>query len=181
MPNRQQAITGTNAGPVCWWIYAALGGWDELMTSHFTNSQRNFDMQVTSFNSTWTATNKIYSINPLNSMLIKSNFLTPQGKKMWVLQIMNLQWYHAQFTIIRGWQKNNTWGSTASIVNPAEFYLQNIDVCLHLTHLPLGQNGRHFTNDIFRCIFMNEKFSTLIKISVKFVPKVPIDNIPALV
>ena len=24
-----------------------------------------------------------------------------------------------------------------------------------LTHLPTGQNGRHFTDDIFKCIFMN--------------------------
>ena len=25
-----------------------------------------------------------------------------------------------------------------------------------------GQNGRHFADDIFRCIFVNEKFCTLI-------------------
>ena len=43
------------------------------------------------------------------------------------------------------------------------------------------QNGRHNTDDNFRLIFLNEnvKFST--KISLKFVPKGPIDNIPALV
>ena len=43
------------------------------------------------------------------------------------------------------------------------------------------QNGRHFADDIFRCIFVNEKFCILIKISLKFVPKDPIDNNPALV
>ena len=37
------------------------------------------------------------------------------------------------------------------------------------------------TEDIFRWIFMNEKFCILIKISVKFVPKGPIDSNPALV
>ena len=42
-----------------------------------------------------------------------------------------------------------------------------------LTHLP-QQNGCHFTDNIFRCIFMNEKFCILIKISLKFVPKSPI-------
>ena len=46
---------------------------------------------------------------------------------------------------------------------------------------PPGQNGRHFADDIFGCIFMNEKFCILIKISLKFVPKGPIDNNPALV
>ena len=36
-------------------------------------------------------------------------------------------------------------------------------------------------DDIFKCIFFNEKFGVLIKISLKFVPKGPIDNQPALV
>ena len=36
-------------------------------------------------------------------------------------------------------------------------------------------------DDIFKCIFVNESFSILIKISLKFVPKGPIDNNPALV
>ena len=46
---------------------------------------------------------------------------------------------------------------------------------------PPGQNGRHFADGIFRCIFVNEKFCILIKISMKFVPKGPIDNNSALV
>ena len=45
----------------------------------------------------------------------------------------------------------------------------------------LWTNGHHFTDNIFRCIFMNEKFEILIKISLKFVPKGPIGNNPALV
>ena len=39
-----------------------------------------------------------------------------------------------------------------------------------------GQNNRHFADDIFGLIFMNENFCILIKISLKFVPKVPIDK-----
>ena len=46
---------------------------------------------------------------------------------------------------------------------------------------PAGQNGRHFADDIFRCIFLNETFCILIEISLKFVPKGPIDIKPALV
>ena len=46
---------------------------------------------------------------------------------------------------------------------------------------PLGQNGHHFADDIFKCIFMNDKFCILIPISVKFVPKGPIDADPVLV
>ena len=46
---------------------------------------------------------------------------------------------------------------------------------------PPGQNGRLFTDNIFRCIFMNEKFYISITISLKFVPTGPIDNDPALI
>ena len=46
---------------------------------------------------------------------------------------------------------------------------------------PPWQNGCHFADDIFRCIFMNENFWILIKDSLKFVPKGAIDNNPALV
>ena len=46
---------------------------------------------------------------------------------------------------------------------------------------PPGQNGRHFANDIFICIFVNETFCILIKISLIFVSKGPNDNRPALV
>ena len=47
--------------------------------------------------------------------------------------------------------------------------------------LALRKNCRHFTDDIFKCIFLDENVQISIKISPKFVPKGPIDNIPALV
>ena len=47
--------------------------------------------------------------------------------------------------------------------------------------IPPGQYGRHFTDDDFRCIFVNEKFCILIKFQPKFFPKGPIENNPALV
>ena len=46
---------------------------------------------------------------------------------------------------------------------------------------PPGQNGPHFPDNIFRCLFMNENFYNLIPISLKFVPKGLIDNIQTLV
>ena len=41
-----------------------------------------------------------------------------------------------------------------------------------------GQNGRHFADDIFKYICVNESVSILIKISLKFVAKGPIDINP---
>ena len=46
---------------------------------------------------------------------------------------------------------------------------------------PPGQNDHHFIENMFRYIFLNDKFSILITISLKFLPKGPIDNDPAMV
>ena len=43
------------------------------------------------------------------------------------------------------------------------------------------QDGRRFPDDTFECIFLKENVIILIKISLKFVLKGPINNIPALV
>ena len=43
------------------------------------------------------------------------------------------------------------------------------------------QDGRHFPDDIFKCIFFNENVQVSLKNSLKFVPKVRIINILALV
>ena len=43
------------------------------------------------------------------------------------------------------------------------------------------QNGRHFTDYIFKCIFLYENVWIPIWISLKFAPKGPIKNIPTLV
>ena len=42
------------------------------------------------------------------------------------------------------------------------------------------QNGRHFPDDIFKSIFLNKNCCILMKISLNFVPRGPISNIPAL-
>ena len=54
-------------------------------------------------------------------------------------------------------------------------------LCLQLNTLRPRQNGRHFADDSFKRIFLNENSRILIKISIKFVPKGPINNNPALV
>ena len=44
-----------------------------------------------------------------------------------------------------------------------------------------SQDGRHFADDTFKYIFLNENLKISAKISLKFVRKGPINNIPALV
>ena len=53
--------------------------------------------------------------------------------------------------------------------------------CTYLNTLRPRQNGHRFPDNIFKCIFLNENVWILIKISLKFVPKGPINDIPSLV
>ena len=52
---------------------------------------------------------------------------------------------------------------------------------LKLNTLGPRQNGRRFADGTFKHIFLNENVRISIKISLKFVPKGPINNNPALV
>ena len=54
-------------------------------------------------------------------------------------------------------------------------------LCTFINTLRPRQNRRHFANDIFKRIFFDENVWISIRISLKFVPKGPINNIPALV
>ena len=54
-------------------------------------------------------------------------------------------------------------------------------VTVHLQiHIGAQTNSRHLSVDIFKCIFFNKNVWLSIKISVTFVAKGPINNIPAL-
>ena len=66
----------------------------------------------------------------------------------------------------------------------SQFYVSGkrpIGYHLYIKTLWPRQNGHHFPDDIFKCIFLNENVWILIKISLKCVPEDPINNIPALV
>ena len=54
-------------------------------------------------------------------------------------------------------------------------------ISLPLIQLRPRQNGCHFADNSFKCIFLNENVSISIKISLKFDPKGPNNNILALV
>ena len=61
---------------------------------------------------------------------------------------------------------------------PRSTYMKYVEL---LNTLRPRQNGRHFVDAIFRRIFLNDNVRISITISLKFVPKGPINNIPALV
>ena len=76
------------------------------------------------------------------------------------------------------------------IANPHYFWMRVYNgllkalpwfIAVHFNTLRPRQNGCHFPDDIFKCIFLNESIWISIGISLKFVPKAPINNIPVLV
>ena len=67
------------------------------------------------------------------------------------------------------------------VVSRCPWYCQwwhKIHLECHFSWSSPRQNGRHFADDIFRCIFLNQKFCILFKISLTFVPS---DKNPVLV
>ena len=58
--------------------------------------------------------------------------------------------------------------------------LQHFQVYVTLTHLPLDKMATILADDIFKCIFLSENDRISIQISLKLVPKSPIDNKLAL-
>ena len=86
---------------------------------------------------------------------------------VFIFQLPECDWMHSsvrQFVLSRKLRRRKTDGS-----------------CVHINTLRPRQNGRHFADDIFKCIFLNENVWISIGISLKFVPRGPINNIPALV
>ena len=88
--------------------------------------------------------------------------------------------------VAKHWQRHTFWLTTAkaSLVSAAVTIYNNNLIEMTgqwVNTLRVRQNGRHLTDDIFKCIFLKENVWISIKISLKFVPKVRINNIPALV
>ena len=71
-----------------------------------------------------------------------------------------------------------TSAQTVSWSIPIAFYIDDLS---RFNTLRPRQDGRCFPNDTFERIFLKDNIIILIKISLKFVPKGPINNIPALV
>ena len=70
-----------------------------------------------------------------------------------------------------------------------EWTIGSGDIVVTVNSSPPAQKGRRLADDVFRCIFVNEKNCNFVHekiwisiwISLKFVPNGPIDNNPRLV
>ena len=68
---------------------------------------------------------------------------------------------------------------TGSNFSNLQWYLQYCQVSFNI--LRLRKNGCYSADDIFKCIFLNEEEWISIMITLKYIPKGPINNKPALV
>ena len=96
------------------------------------------------------------------------HFYWQTHRKKWILKTLNQR-------TTNSW-KLDTCAYLIKQVNPSTaklpLHFNGILAKLELLHTPHpGQNGRHFADDIFRCIFVNETFCIFIKFSLKFVLK----------
>ena len=92
--------------------------------------------------------------------------------------------YLKQHWLMVLWQspKMDFTGVPKTSVRVWEIYFWNYHLSLRdqwVNTLRPKQNCRHFAGDIFKCIFLNESVWISVKISLKFVPKGPINSIPA--
>ena len=79
-----------------------------------------------------------------------------------------------------GCQSSNTF-ITQTVTGLLHENTFDISIYLFINILRLRQNGRHFSDDILKWIFVNENAWISIKISLEFVSRGPINNIPSLV
>ena len=86
-------------------------------------------------------------------------------KGLYSMRVGSRQW---------NWNEYNSNEATIILRNPHPLYRW-------FNSLRPRQNRRHFADDVFKCNLLNENVWIPIKISLKFVPNGPINNIPALV
>ena len=88
-------------------------------------------------------------------------------------------WYATRMNMIKSKHVFRTCGFVRWNWNPDKN--RTVAFGISVDTLRPRQNGRHFADDIFKYIFLNENVWIPIKISLKFVPKGRTNNIPALV
>ena len=57
--------------------------------------------------------------------------------------------------------------------------IKNLKYNKTFSSLRLRHNGHHFAYNIFKCLFLTENLWIMLKVSLKFVPNVWINDIPA--
>ena len=121
----------------------------------------------------------LWPCNNLSMLGLMSNDVSKRGHwsvTVSVKRVRHNRHWISVMSVIASWL--STKESAATIFTNTWSHLQLFP---NVNTLRPGQNGRHFPDDIFKSIFLNEHVWISINISLKFVPRGPINNIPTLV
>ena len=125
------------------------------------------------------STQNVSELNESTMTLFNSKCFWIEWKHNDVVQLkMLLNWMKAQWhcSTQNVSEFNESTMTLFNSVQPSDANMHNF-----INTLRPRQNGRHFPDDSFKWIFLNENVWTSIEASLKFVAKGPINNIPALV
>ena len=110
------------------------------------------------------------------NIVFKTDEMPITEKHVWNVQKQHTLW-NMYTTLLHNYDKTKRW--TRFVHNSCNAPLGNLYTVVN--SLRPTPNRRHFADDIFKCISENENEWISPRISQKFVPKVRINNIPALV
>ena len=160
-----------------WYIFHKINdiaekniGWNISGLSNYTTASMFFIKYIRNIPDTaekhqWHQLTVLWNHNS-DSIIRNINIIFSIGEKAWEVNCRKY-WSHESVIQIQGMAR--VWPETAKSARSP------------FNSSSPRQNGRHFADDIFKGIFMNEKFPISIQNSLKFVPKGLIDNKSALV
>ena len=166
LPNRRWPTTWTDDDPVKWCIYSSMHLAGIIQCMRPANERQRNTVTLSLLGWAYTQNDSWFS-NDLK--------LTSIWKYIYYLSNV--------WQVSQGY---NYWQITASDSGFVHTYATSNylkQVTTSLTYMPwvntlrLKRNLRHFTADIFKCIFLNENIWISLQIALKFVPKVRIDRI----
>ena len=120
-------------------------------------------------------------LNKLSSKVINMHYHTLQrGWNCMTLYVFIIKYHMILFTINSRVERLR---NHSAVSNDAVCIIvsANVSVTPLVNTLRPRQNGRHLPDDIFKRIFLKENVWISLKISLKFVSRIRINNIPALV
>ena len=135
---------------------------------------------------TWRHGNFFYNTSPLwqESNVSNNTVLYHESARTWSIPLPNIQLRRALiFSLLI--TSTNCWTNSPVVgdLRCTDAHVNMNGYCAQkaVNTLRPRQNGRHFADDIFKCILLNENVWIPNEISLKFVPTGPINNIPSLV
>ena len=118
----------------------------------------------------WNELEDFLEVSVMSSAATSSTFL-----------IISTGWFHARFFFVNSFAIDMKYWFQLQFSWIAVIFFSFPHANSFIKTLRLRQNGRHFTDDIFKCIFLDENIWISINISLKLIFKGPVHNIIALV